>query len=62
MPRTGSISVSNLVVWSLVACPSLLPAQTIGQLIPHKVKVESVIYRGQQAVKMATHPMVKPTP
>ena len=31
---------------------SLVSAQTVDQLIPHKVKVESVDYVGKRAVKM----------
>jgi hypothetical protein len=40
------------VFWVLVACASLASAQTVGQLIPHKVKLESVDYLGKRAVKI----------
>jgi len=40
------------LVWALVAYAPLASAQTVGQLIPHKVKLEAVDYRGKRAVKI----------
>src|SRR5438445_12770039 len=45
-------SACNPVLWALVAFASPAPAQTVDQLIPHNVKLESVDYRGKRAVKM----------
>ena len=42
----------NPIFWALVAFAPLASAQTVGQLIPHKVKLESVDYRGKRAVKI----------
>jgi hypothetical protein len=38
--------------FALWVCPSPTAAQTVEQLVPHQVKVESVSYRGKQAVKV----------
>ena len=40
------------VLWALVAFASPASAQTVDQLVPHKVKLESVDYRGKRAVKI----------
>ena len=37
---------------ALAACAPPASAQTLGQLIPHKVKLESVDYRGKRAVRI----------
>ena len=46
------MSACNPVFWALVAFASPAPAQTVDQLIPHNVKLESVDYRGKRAVKI----------
>src|SRR4029450_13362500 len=38
--------------WVLVAFAPPASAQTVSQLIPHKVKLESVDYQGKRAVKI----------
>ena len=52
MKHTLMMSACNPLVWALVAYAPLASAQTVGQLIPHKVKLESVDYRGKRAVKV----------
>src|SRR5438552_301115 len=54
MRKALMMSACHPVFWALVACasPSPASAQTAGQLIPHKVKVETVDYAGRQAIKM----------
>jgi len=52
MKKPLMMSACNLVFWVLVAFASLASAQTVGQLIPHKVKLESVDYLGKRAVKI----------
>ena len=52
MKKSLLISVRNLAFWILVAFASLASAQTVGQLIPHRVKLESVDYLGKRAVKI----------
>lgn len=52
MKKPLMMSVCNLVFWSLVAFAAPASAQTIGRLIPHKVKLESVDYLGKRAVKI----------
>ena len=42
----------NPAVWAHLAVASLASAQTVDQLIPHRVKLESVDYLGKRAVKM----------
>ena len=42
----------NLAVWASLAVASLASAQTVDQLIPHKVRLESVDYFGKRSVKM----------
>ena len=50
--KTLMMSAYNPVLWVLVACASLASAQTVDQLIPHKVKLQSVDYLGKKAVKI----------
>src|SRR5216684_8748265 len=45
-------SVCNPAFWAQLAVASLVSAQTVDQLIPHKVKLESVEYLGKRAVKI----------
>ena len=52
MKHTLMMSACNPLIWALVAYAPLASAQTVGQLIPHKVKLESVDYRGKRAVKI----------
>jgi hypothetical protein len=52
MKTTLMMSARNPLFWALVAYAPLASAQTVGQLIPHKVKLESVDYRGKRAVKI----------
>src|SRR6266542_4962078 len=52
MKQPLMMSACNLVFWVLVDFASLASAQTVGQLIPHKVKMESVDYLGKRAVKI----------
>jgi len=52
MKKQLMMSACNLVFWVLVDFASLASAQTVGQLIPHKVKLESVDYLGKRAVKI----------
>ena len=44
--------VRKAIFGALVAFPSLASAQTVDQLTPHNVKLESVEYRGKRAVKI----------
>src|SRR5260370_16713422 len=52
MKKPLMMSACNLVFWFLGAFASLASAQTVGQLIPHKVKLESVDYVGKRAEKI----------
>ena len=52
MKKPLMMSACNLVFWVFVAFPPLASAQTVAQLIPHKVKLESVDYLGKRAVKI----------
>ncbi len=52
MKKSLMMSACNPVFWVLVASASLASAQSVGQLIPHKVKLESVDYLGKRAVKI----------
>jgi len=52
MKKSLMMSACNPVFWVLVASASLASAQSVGQLIPHKVKLESVDYLGKHAVKI----------
>ena len=47
-----TMSVCNPLFWALVAFAPSATAQTVSQLIPHKVKLESVDYQGKRAVKI----------
>jgi hypothetical protein len=46
------MAACNPVLWALMAFASPGSAQTVGQLIPHEVKLESVDYLGKRAVKV----------
>ena len=50
--KTSLMSVRNPAFSVLVAFASLASAQTVGQLIPHKVKLESVDYLGKRSVRV----------
>ncbi|MCM3873413.1 MAG: hypothetical protein ND895_22250 [Pyrinomonadaceae bacterium] len=52
MKKPLMMSACNLVFCVLVAFASPAFAQTVAQLIPHKVKLESVDYLGKRAVKI----------
>jgi hypothetical protein len=52
MKKSLLMSVRNPAFWILVAFASLASAQTVDQLVPHKVKLESVAYLGKSAVKI----------
>jgi len=52
MKRRLLMSACNPVFWALVAAASPASAQTVGQLIPHRVKLESVDYNGKRAIKI----------
>src|SRR5713226_8856571 len=45
-------SVRNPAFWVTLVVASLASAQTVDQLIPHKVKLESAEYLGRRAVKI----------
>src|SRR5215217_7951493 len=42
----------KLALWASLALTPLMSAQTLDQLTPHKVKLESVDYNGKRAVKI----------
>ena len=42
----------SFAFWACLAVAPLASAQTVDQLIPHKVKVESVDYLGKRSIKM----------
>ena len=46
------MSACNPVFWILITCAPVASSQTVGQLTPHKVKLESVDYLGKRAVKI----------
>src|SRR5260370_26393917 len=52
MKKSSMMSVRNPVFWVQLAVASLASAQTVDQLIPHKVKLESAEYLGKNAVKI----------
>src|SRR6266487_1644814 len=52
MKKLLLISVCNRAFWVFVAVASPVSAQTVSQLIPHQVKLESVDYLGKRAVKV----------
>ena len=45
-------SACTPVFWAFVACALPASAQTVDQLTPHKVKLESVTYLGKPAIKI----------
>jgi hypothetical protein len=52
MKKPLMMFMCNLVFSVFIAFESPASAQTVGQLIPHKVKLESVDYLGKRAVKI----------
>lgn len=52
MKKPWMMSACNPVFWALMTFAPLASAQTVDHLIPHKVKLESVDYRGKRAVKI----------
>ena len=52
MKQPSPLSAYHLIFFAVVAFAPPASAQTAGQLTPHKVKVESVDYRGKKAVKI----------
>jgi hypothetical protein len=52
MKRLLMTSACNPAFWLFLALASSASAQTVAQLIPHMVKVESVDYLGKRAVKI----------
>jgi hypothetical protein len=52
MKKPLMMSACNLVFWALVAFASPAAAQTVDQLIAHKVKLEAVDYLGKKAIKI----------
>ena len=46
------MSFRNAAFWACLSAASMASAQTVDQLNPHKVKLESVDYLGKRAVKM----------
>ena len=52
MNKPSMMSACNRAFWVLVAFASAASAQTVSQLIPHQVKLESVDYLGKRAVKV----------
>jgi hypothetical protein len=52
MNKSLMMSVRNPAFWVTLAVASLASAQTVDQLIPHKVRLESAEYLGKNAVKI----------
>jgi len=52
MNKPSMMSACNRAFWVFVAFASPASAQTVSQLIPHQVKLESVDYLGKRAVKI----------
>ena len=52
MKKPLMMSACHPASWVFVAFASSASAQTVGQLIPHQVKLESVDYLGKRAVKI----------
>ncbi len=52
MKKSLMMSVRHRAFWVQLAVASLAPAQTVDQLLPHKVKVASAAYLGKKAVKI----------
>src|SRR5467141_1366009 len=44
--------LNKLALWAPLAIASLMSAQTLDQLTPHQVKLESVDYSGKRAIKI----------
>jgi hypothetical protein len=44
--------VLSSTLFALAAMPGALAAQTVEQLVPHRVRVESVDYKGKRAIKL----------
>ena len=53
MNKSLMLSVRNPAFWVQLAIASLASAQTVDQLIPHQVKLESVDYLGKRAIKIS---------
>jgi len=47
-----NMPLNKLALWAPLAITSLMPAQTLDQLTPHQVKLESVDYSGERAIKI----------
>lgn len=56
MKKTRMMTVSRVVLWAFVAVPfaftPVVSAQALGQLVPHRVKLAAVEYRGKNAIKI----------
>src|SRR5258708_21621633 len=52
MKKSGRMSVRIFACWLQLAVASVASAQTVDQLIPHKVRLESAEYLGKHAVKI----------
>jgi len=52
MKMRSIVSVCGATIWVLCVCAPFASAQTVGQLIPHKEKLESVDYLGKRAIKV----------
>src|SRR5438034_4228246 len=52
MKKSLTMLVLNPAFWVQLTLASLASAQTVDQVIPHKVKLESVEYLGKHAVKI----------
>lgn len=52
------MSVRNPALWAHLVVASVASAQTVDQLIPHKVRLESVDYLGKRAVKITEEDVV----
>jgi len=53
------MSACNRAFWVFVTFASPASAQTISQLIPHQVKLESVDYLGKRAIKITEDGQVR---
>lgn len=51
-PRISGMPFDKFAFCLLFAITPLLPAQTFDQLTPHRVKLESVDYKGKRAIKI----------
>ena len=52
------VAACSPVWWTLISLAPAASAQTVEQLTPHNVKVESVEYQGKRAVKITEDGMV----